>query len=1033
MRPSGRITVNNQIGSNNSIKHISSENEAETIVCNQMGQENKFSSRNKIQRAPKSFVCTQVGETNKIIIELDDQTRSTKILSIEGKGELRLTLHSSDPRFKEIAGRIEQLSIKELNEDEFLRENSIQVVSTQSACLIVDVRIKGPNVDIPLSMERLVECLMRRCNAFQVLSDNNVDELKIHGYYYQPGDYVHTTDLRLNFSLFSHVTLKLNKTIVDVDVFVSDSLKKLIEDSFQTDGIVFYLSPGSKVTEAIENNRFPELVQALLGEKNTKEQLKIKAVLKYDNGRNNSDSDPAIDITEEYERPTPEESIRHTIELARIRLLENEYRNDLFSLISSMTYWMCVINGPYEIQDIRILFKEIEDMIVGYTDIDEYKNIAYGIFFELLLSYRELEHDLCSEICDNYKQLDREGHELDIDNLYMWAKSLKHLGKTDVALKKIEEAIQLDSSDRKTSITTRTKCSREDIKQLRESLLFEMNQIPEQTSLDTEWLAGTNITLLQHMKERAQRVKEQHVKKFHRRPKKREIIVERTLTPEIDPSEYKRWKDVQENASDVPRRTFPQKYQTKERQEKANDFNVEIVERQKSESDSGQESCSESEEPQRKPFTYEAPEYRHFETESESFSDSGFDTFDEESQIEYPESTSVTKTLSNSELVVSGITLTDRCEASLHQKHKFETFKYQEFLSKEELIICLQTNKNRYKRCTIEIESAHKAVCTNLNVADEVKEIIISGRSKCGKVFTDDEVVVEILGESKAQKNYIPRLKLDLAKETKDNNIYGKIIGRLKKNRYEDLQHPVFICARDEFSEHSMRPLCKTVPKINISHTNCKHKYQVDLFSYDAERNVVEYRETLTIDQAHKNAYCFLVAMIYWENMYPFGLILKVINTKGDVKSGLGILRLQYRVPCQYSKEATDAAKLILQQKHQIDTRNKNVIQSFTICEGKQGALEAAYSTTLLESGLYRVGIHIVDPTSVIKKGDAIDKEAEKRGTDFYVNKDVPPVYMVPERISNELFNMEVGKVRETLTVFFDVPIDLSSDQEEKE
>lgn len=44
------------------------------------------------------------------------------------------------------------------------------------------------------------------------------------------------TDWRLNFSLFSHVTLKLNKTIVDVDVFVSDSLKELIEDSFQTDG-----------------------------------------------------------------------------------------------------------------------------------------------------------------------------------------------------------------------------------------------------------------------------------------------------------------------------------------------------------------------------------------------------------------------------------------------------------------------------------------------------------------------------------------------------------------------------------------------------------------------------------------------------------------------------------------------------------------------------------------------------------------------------------------------------------------------------
>lgn len=113
---------------------------------------------------------------------------------------MRLTLHSSDPRFKEIAGRIEQLSIKELNEDEFLRENAIQVVSTQSACLIVDVRIKESNVDIPLSMRRLVECLMRHCNAFQVLSDNNVDELKIYGYYYQPGDYVDTTGMWLSMA-----------------------------------------------------------------------------------------------------------------------------------------------------------------------------------------------------------------------------------------------------------------------------------------------------------------------------------------------------------------------------------------------------------------------------------------------------------------------------------------------------------------------------------------------------------------------------------------------------------------------------------------------------------------------------------------------------------------------------------------------------------------------------------------------------------------------------------------------------------------
>lgn len=36
---------------------------------------------------------------------------------------------------------------------------------------------------------------------------------------------------------------------------------------------------------------------------------------------------------------------------------------------------------------------------------------------------------------------ERDGFDLDVDSLYMWASSLKHLGKTDVALKKIEDAI----------------------------------------------------------------------------------------------------------------------------------------------------------------------------------------------------------------------------------------------------------------------------------------------------------------------------------------------------------------------------------------------------------------------------------------------------------------------------------------------------------------------------------------------------------------------------------------------------------------
>lgn len=43
-------------------------------------------------------------------------------------------------------------------------------------------------------------------------------------------------------------------------------------------------------------------------------------------------------------------------------------------------------------------------------------------------------------------------------------------------------------------------CSLDALKELRESLMCEINQIPKaQTNIDFEWLAGTNISIPQHV------------------------------------------------------------------------------------------------------------------------------------------------------------------------------------------------------------------------------------------------------------------------------------------------------------------------------------------------------------------------------------------------------------------------------------------------------------------------------------------------------------------------------------------------------
>ncbi|XP_062566529.1 helicase with zinc finger domain 2-like [Saccostrea cucullata] len=609
---------------------------------------------------------------------------------------------------------------------------------------------------------------------------------------------------------------------------------------------------------------------------------------------------------------------------------------------------------------------------------------------------------------------------MDANNLYMWAKALNVLGKFDVALKKTEEAIEVHCAE--------TEISLEDLRKLRDSLILELNRVPEdQSHIDVEWLLETNIRLPQQMKEKVLQIKEEHVKKPHRRPKRPEKEepklppteeLDKTAMSFEDYSKYRTWRDVPRYVLEP----MVKKKRTKHKNtiEKEEDYDLEPVETKDSDSDSGQASISENECPKKMPFSYEAPEYQISETDT--FSDSGFETLDDESQFRYNEA-SPDNTPTNSDLVVFGLTLTDDCKASFQTKRKSKSFQYQNEMDKQNLLSYLEQDKSKYKRCSIEIESAHKAICKNLDLADDVKEIIISGRSKCGKAFSDDEVVVEILGVSKAQSSTIPKLKKDV-KEVKDKDIFGKVLGRLKRNRYGDLEHPVLICSKDEFSDHMMIPLCKTVPKINVSHKNCKHKYQVDLFSYDTERRVVEFQKNLDISHTRRHSCCFLVAILNWNDMYPFGIILSVINTKGDIKSGLGILQLQYRVPCTNSKEARKATDSILEKRERALVEEKEFIKVFTIDDGKEGATETCYSVNRLDSGLYRVGVHVIDPTSIIKKGDVLDTEARRRGSDFYVNKEIRPVFMIPERLSNELFNLETGKERKTLSVFFDFCFD---------
>ena len=78
-----------------------------------------------------------------------------------------------------------------------------------------------------------------------------------------------------------------------------------------------------------------------------------------------------------------------------------------------------------------------------------------------------------------------------------------------------------------------------------------------------------------------------------------------------------------------------------------------------------------------------------------------------------------------------------------------------------------------------------------------------------------------------------------------------------------------------------------------------------------------------------------------------------------------------------------------------------------------------ALSIEVLDSGNWRIGVHIADVAHYVHAGKPIDAEALRRGTSIYpVDRVVP---MLPERLSNDLCSLRPNEDRYALTCFMEV------------
>jgi ribonuclease R len=154
----------------------------------------------------------------------------------------------------------------------------------------------------------------------------------------------------------------------------------------------------------------------------------------------------------------------------------------------------------------------------------------------------------------------------------------------------------------------------------------------------------------------------------------------------------------------------------------------------------------------------------------------------------------------------------------------------------------------------------------------------------------------------------------------------------------------------------------------------------------------------------------------------PEGKIVEAFGSAGD--PGVDILSIikKYRLPEEFPDRVLREAEAIPQEIAPADEEGRWDLRELplvTIDSEDARDLDDAVSLELLDSGAYRLGVHIADVAFYVKEGSGLDREAWERGTSVYLVDRVIP--MLPPRLSNGICSLNAGADRLALSVFMEI------------
>lgn len=166
-----------------------------------------------------------------------------------------------------------------------------------------------------------------------------------------------------------------------------------------------------------------------------------------------------------------------------------------------------------------------------------------------------------------------------------------------------------------------------------------------------------------------------------------------------------------------------------------------------------------------------------------------------------------------------------------------------------------------------------------------------------------------------------------------------------------------------------------------------------------------------------------VVRLERWESRHvnPEGQIIEVLGPgSAPGVDMLSIIR-KYHLPTEFPREVLDEAQRIPETVGEEmlagreDLRGQFIV---TIDPDDARDFDDAINVERIPGGGWKLGVHIADVAAYVKPGNALDREAYRRGNSVYLPDRVIP--MLPERLSNGVCSLNPGVNRLTHSVFIE-------------